>query len=66
MTTTTKSPFHQVLEAVPAADRDWVTLEAHRCMNCTGGRPSDAARSTVAAYERGSLTYERFLADRAK
>lgn len=65
-TTRTKSAFEQVLDAVPEADRDWVSLEAMRCWNCTGGRPSDAARSTVSAYERGFLTYERFLADRGR
>lgn len=60
------SPFSQVLLAIPEEDRDWVTLEAMRCLNCTGGRPSDAARSTVSAYERGYLTYEKFLADRGR
>lgn len=60
------SAFEQVLATVPEADRGWVSLEAMRCWNCTGGRPSDAARSTVAAYNRGSLTHEKFLADRGR
>ena len=68
MTTTTNhtSPFEQVLSEVPESDRSWVSLEAMRMWNCTGGRPSDAARSTVAAYRRGALTYEKFLADRGR
>lgn len=68
MTTTTShiSPFEQVLSVVPEADISWVSLEAMRMWNCTGGRPSDAARSTVAAYQSGRLTYEKFLADRGR
>ncbi len=71
MTTTTTtarplSPFSQVLLAIPEADRDWVTLDALRMMNMVGGRPSDCARSSVRAYENGSLTYEKFKAERAR
>lgn len=64
MATTTLSPFHQVLLAVPEADRDWVTLDAHRMMNMTGGRPSDCARSSVRAYQDGRLTYASFRKER--
>jgi hypothetical protein len=65
-TTLAPSAFEQVLSVVPEADITWVSLEAMRLWNCTGGRPSDAARSTVAAYQSGRLTYEKFLADRGR
>lgn len=56
------SAFDEVLLAVPAEDRGWVGLEAHYLWNMGGGRPSDAARSAVRAYQSGRLTYESFRA----
>lgn len=65
-TTRTQSPFEQILSTVPEADRSWVSLEAMRYWNCTGGRPSDAARAIVRDYNSGYLTHEKFLADRGR
>ena len=52
-----KAPMDLVLEAVPECDRGWVTLEVYRFLGMTpdAGRPSDAARSIVRAYQNGTL-----------
>lgn len=61
------SAREEVLQVIPEEDRTYVGLASNRMMNMTGGRPSDAARSEVAAYKRlGRDEYIRqFKAERA-
>lgn len=58
------SKMDEVLQAVPEEHRLVVRQLVTRRLNCTGGRPSDAARAEVAQYEaRG---YEAMVADLEK
>jgi hypothetical protein len=57
-----RSPFEKIIEeGVPAEDRAIVALEAHAAMNMTSdaGRPSDAARSAVRAYQADPEAFRR-------
>lgn len=55
-----KSPFREVLETVPEESRSIVGLHANYLLNTQGGRPSDAARSAVAAFNRlGPAEFDR-------
>lgn len=61
---TGKSVFQTVLEEAGAPD--WLAGYATRILNTSPGyRPSDAAREAVRHWQNGSMTYERFNAERS-
>jgi hypothetical protein len=61
-----RAPYRIVLDAIPEDDRTIAFLNVNRCVNMTGARASDAARSEVADYQRmGATAYRaKFDADR--
>lgn len=64
------SPMREILNVAVVEtedDRPMLGLATSRMMNCTGARPSDAARSTVAEYTRDPARFRAiFEAERAE